>query len=208
MYCIDQQKWHSRDRQILLSCHIADRKRRCADVCLSSSVSRARILSMIMSRPIKNMNIVLSPLTRQVQVNQVIHRAIFVLDQKRVRYLLDFAIDHGICIRLISIVYLEKPSFDLSGLPGGLGKKELRVKAGEPITINLPINGSPTPTVTWTKDGESVQPTREFVDEIFPRSLDVCSFFVVALNSNRMMSMPNCISHQQNVPIQENIKFN
>jgi len=49
-------------------------------------------------------------------------------------------------------------------LTGGLGKKELRVKAGEPITINLPINGSPTPVVTWTKDGETVQPSREFVD--------------------------------------------
>ena len=60
--------------------------------------------------------------------------------------------------------YLEKPTFDLSAFPGGLGKKEIRVKAGEPLTINLPINGAPAPTVTWTKDGEPVQPTREFVD--------------------------------------------
>ncbi len=51
----------------------------------------------------------------------------------------------------------------MSGLLGGLGKKELRVKAGEPLTIDLPINGSPTPTVTWTKNGEPVQATREFV---------------------------------------------
>ncbi len=58
---------------------------------------------------------------------------------------------------------LEKPSFDLSGLLGGLGKKELRVKAGEPLTIDIPINGSPTPKVTWAKDGEPVQATREFV---------------------------------------------
>ncbi len=61
-------------------------------------------------------------------------------------------------------IHLEKPSFDLSGLPGGLGKKELRVKAGDPITIDIPIVGSPTPTVTWTKDGETVQPARESVE--------------------------------------------
>ena len=58
---------------------------------------------------------------------------------------------------------VEKPSFDLSGLFGGLGKKEIRVKAGEPLTIDLPINGSPTPIVTWTKDGEAVQASRESV---------------------------------------------
>ncbi|CAF4189098.1 unnamed protein product [Rotaria sp. Silwood2] len=55
----------------------------------------------------------------------------------------------------------EKPSFDLSGLFGPLGKKEIRIKAGEPLTIDLPINGSPTPTITWTKDSESVQVTRD-----------------------------------------------
>ncbi|CAF1142161.1 unnamed protein product [Rotaria sordida] len=55
----------------------------------------------------------------------------------------------------------EKPSFDLSALFGPLGKKEIRVKAGEPLTIDLPISGSPTPTVTWAKDGEPVQPTRD-----------------------------------------------
>lgn len=58
---------------------------------------------------------------------------------------------------------LEKPSFDLSGLLGSFGKKEIRVKAGEPLTINVPINGSPAPTVTWTKDNETVQPNKEFV---------------------------------------------
>jgi len=67
-------------------------------------------------------------------------------------------------ITLSFFFHLEKPSFDLSGLLGGLGKKEIRVKAGEPITIDLPINGSPTPKITWTKDGEPVQATREFVE--------------------------------------------
>lgn len=61
----------------------------------------------------------------------------------------------------MNVLFVEKPSFDLSGLFGPLGKKELRVKAGEPLTIDLPILGSPTPTVTWTKDGEPVQPARE-----------------------------------------------
>ncbi|CAF4659640.1 unnamed protein product, partial [Rotaria magnacalcarata] len=56
-----------------------------------------------------------------------------------------------------------KPSFDLSGLLGSLGKKEIRVKAGEPLIINLPIDGSPKPTVTWSKDGEPIQQTRELV---------------------------------------------
>ncbi|CAM4765861.1 unnamed protein product [Rotaria magnacalcarata] len=55
----------------------------------------------------------------------------------------------------------EKPSFDLSGLLGSLGKKEIRVKAGEPLIINLPIDGSPKPTVTWSKDGEPIQQTRD-----------------------------------------------
>ncbi|CAF0817484.1 unnamed protein product, partial [Didymodactylos carnosus] len=55
----------------------------------------------------------------------------------------------------------EKPSFDLSALFGPLGKKEIRVKAGEPLTIDLPISGSPAPTITWIKDGEDVQPTRD-----------------------------------------------
>ncbi|CAF4237342.1 unnamed protein product, partial [Adineta steineri] len=55
----------------------------------------------------------------------------------------------------------EKPSFDLSSLFGPLGKKEIRVKAGEPLTIDVPINGSPTPVITWIKDGETVQPTRD-----------------------------------------------
>lgn len=70
---------------------------------------------------------------------------------------------------IIEFYFLEKPSFDLSSLFGPLGKKEIRVKAGEPLTIDIPINGSPTPIITWTKDGESVQPTREFVSFVFFR---------------------------------------
>ena len=30
------------------------------------------------------------------------------------------------------------------------------MRAGEPIKIDIPIVGSPTPTVTWSKDGKDV----------------------------------------------------
>jgi hypothetical protein len=32
--------------------------------------------------------------------------------------------------------------------------KEIKVKAGEPINVKLPVTGSPSPVVTWSKDGE------------------------------------------------------
>lgn len=47
----------------------------------------------------------------------------------------------------------EKPKFDKSLLEN---LKEIRVKAGEPIDIELPITGAPKPEVTWTKDGNMV----------------------------------------------------
>ena len=46
----------------------------------------------------------------------------------------------------------DKPKFDKSGLFNGI--KEIKVKAGEPIVIELPIDGSPAPEVIWTKDGK------------------------------------------------------
>lgn len=45
----------------------------------------------------------------------------------------------------------EKPKFDRSSLFGQA--KELRIKAGEPIDIELPIVGAPVPEVSWLKDG-------------------------------------------------------
>jgi hypothetical protein len=44
----------------------------------------------------------------------------------------------------------EKPKFD-KDLLGPC--KEVRIKAGEPINIELPIAGAPIPDVTWQKDG-------------------------------------------------------
>jgi hypothetical protein len=52
----------------------------------------------------------------------------------------------------------------LSGLFGPLGKNEIRVKADEPVTIDLPINGTSTSIIPWTIEGESIQATGEFVE--------------------------------------------
>jgi hypothetical protein len=106
------------------------------------------------------------------------------------------------------LFFLEKPSFDLSGLFGPLGKKEIRVKAGEPITIDLPINGSPTPTITWTKDGEPVQTGREFVFFMKHPFLLFQSILFLVHNLKVMMFMLNYINLQPNELILENIKFN
>lgn len=32
--------------------------------------------------------------------------------------------------------------------------REIRVRAGEPLNIDVPISGGPPPTVSWTKDGK------------------------------------------------------
>lgn len=45
----------------------------------------------------------------------------------------------------------EKPQFNKSLVP-----KEIRVKAGEPLKIDLEIVGAPTPVVEWSKDGSPV----------------------------------------------------
>ena len=36
------------------------------------------------------------------------------------------------------------------------GAKEVKVKAGEPLKLALGISGSPTPTVTWSKNGKPI----------------------------------------------------
>lgn len=45
----------------------------------------------------------------------------------------------------------EAPSFDM-----GIDGREYRVKVGEPLDITIPMHGSPTPDVTWTKDGKEI----------------------------------------------------
>jgi len=54
--------------------------------------------------------------------------------------------------QLIIFKYLEKPRFDKSGIIGGV--KEIKVKAGEPINIELPLVGTPAPQITWLKNGK------------------------------------------------------
>lgn len=49
--------------------------------------------------------------------------------------------------------YTEPPKVNLDAL---FGAKEIRVKAGEPLTIPIGISGAPTPTCTWNKNGSPV----------------------------------------------------
>ncbi|XP_023314705.1 twitchin isoform X11 [Trichogramma pretiosum] len=42
----------------------------------------------------------------------------------------------------------EKPKLYLDALIG----RRIKVRAGEPININIPLTGAPTPTIEWTKD--------------------------------------------------------
>jgi len=44
------------------------------------------------------------------------------------------------------------PKVDLSALGG----REIRVRAGDPLKIDVPISGAPTPTVAWQKDGKEL----------------------------------------------------
>ena len=37
-----------------------------------------------------------------------------------------------------------------------LGTREIRVRAGEPLKIDVPIEGAPTPTVNWKKNGKDL----------------------------------------------------
>ena len=46
----------------------------------------------------------------------------------------------------------EPPKLNLDGI---LGRK-IRVRAGEPIDIRIPMSGAPQPTVEWTRDGRKV----------------------------------------------------
>ena len=51
------------------------------------------------------------------------------------------------------LIVAEVPKLDLASL---FGAKEIRVRAGEPLKMDLGIKGSPTPTVTWLKDGKPI----------------------------------------------------
>ena len=46
----------------------------------------------------------------------------------------------------------QAPKLNLAAL----GTREIRVRAGEPLKIDVPIEGAPTPTVTWKKNGKDL----------------------------------------------------
>ncbi|KAM3957310.1 projectin protein bent isoform 8-T9 [Aphomia sociella] len=55
----------------------------------------------------------------------------------------------------------EKPKLSLDHLIG----RKIKVRAGEPININIPITGAPTPTVTWTKGTIPLPPSNRISTE-------------------------------------------
>ncbi|KAF6772761.1 hypothetical protein AHF37_07761 [Paragonimus kellicotti] len=58
----------------------------------------------------------------------------------------------------------EAPKLNLKELPLGLNK-EIRLRAGEPLHIPVPITGAPKPKVTWTKDNGSLPNNAQVLDE-------------------------------------------
>jgi len=49
----------------------------------------------------------------------------------------------------------EAPKLDMSRLAG----KEIRVRAGEPIKIEIPLTGSPAPLISWKRNGKDLPPS-------------------------------------------------
>lgn len=49
----------------------------------------------------------------------------------------------------------EKPKLHLDALIG----RKIKVRAGEPINVNIPLSGAPTPKIEWSKDGKSLTET-------------------------------------------------
>lgn len=57
----------------------------------------------------------------------------------------------------------EKPKLHLDGLLGG----RIKVRAGEPINISIPISGAPTPNIEWTINGETPPVTNRILVSYF-----------------------------------------
>ncbi|GIY50159.1 twitchin [Caerostris extrusa] len=55
----------------------------------------------------------------------------------------------------------EKPKLHLDGLYG----KVIRVKAGDPLRISMPLTGAPTPTVSWEVNDKRLPPTNRIQTE-------------------------------------------
>jgi hypothetical protein len=49
--------------------------------------------------------------------------------------------------------YTEKPVFDLSGLSG----KKIKIRVGDPLKIDIPFSGAPTPVIDWAKESKTLE---------------------------------------------------
>ncbi|VEL06667.1 unnamed protein product [Protopolystoma xenopodis] len=58
----------------------------------------------------------------------------------------------------------EPPKLDTSGL-GLNAAKEIRIRAGEPLSLTIPIKGVPKPIIQWSKDGGPTPPGANIVDK-------------------------------------------
>lgn len=56
----------------------------------------------------------------------------------------------------IILHYLEKPKLYLDNLVG----KKIKVRAGEPINVNIPISGAPTPNCEWSVNEKKLVETK------------------------------------------------
>jgi hypothetical protein len=94
----------------------------------------------------------------------------------------------------------EAPKLDMSGLLG----REIRVRAGEPFDIDIPIKGSPTPTVAWTKDNKDVgaDPRVSFnATTVLDSTLKI-----IRLSWRAEKRMLSCVSRCPNVAIPANTR--
>ncbi|XP_060607295.1 hemicentin-2-like, partial [Ruditapes philippinarum] len=63
---------------------------------------------------------------------------------------------------VISVIVLEAPKMDLTNLPDN---KEVHVMVGKQLKLVIGISGSPTPTVTWLKDGKRIERAEKSNDD-------------------------------------------
>lgn len=52
-------------------------------------------------------------------------------------------------------LFIEKPKLWLDGIIG----RKIKVRAGEPINIDIPLTGAPTPKIEWLKKGSVIPET-------------------------------------------------
>ena len=73
---------------------------------------------------------------------------------------------------------------DLSALGG---RDEIRVRAGDPLKMDVPISGAPTPTVSWLS-----------YDNKLDSSPQVCSSFTQLSHHRHLVTLCVCVCVQVN----------